>query len=190
MAHFAKLNENNEVIEILVIHNNEVTDQNGDEVEELGIDFLKSIYGETTNWKQTSYNSNIRGTFAEIGGIYKEDEDRFVPSSPFPSWVLNEDETEWVPPTNKPTEDEHGWGWNESLYNETGDGWEELYTYPEWIQNRIWVWNIDLQYFEAIQPYPSWSLNENGLWKAPVDYPESGDWDWSEQNLNWVEYTP
>jgi hypothetical protein len=57
MAHFAELDEGNIVIRIAVIHNNEMLDENGDEEEANGIEFLQSLYGEDTIWKQCSYNT-------------------------------------------------------------------------------------------------------------------------------------
>ena len=56
MAHFAKLDENNEVIEVIVISNEMLQDDNGNEVEQLGIDFCESLFGQNTIWKQTSFN--------------------------------------------------------------------------------------------------------------------------------------
>lgn len=72
MAHFARL-ENNTVIEVIVVHNNEVPD------EVTGITFCKSLYGEDTEWVQTSYNATMRGKFASIGDTW--DGTNFV--SPF-----------------------------------------------------------------------------------------------------------
>ena len=189
MAHFAKLNSDNEVEQVIVVHNNELLDENGDEQESLGIAFCQSIFGDDTTWVQTSYNKSFRGLYAMVGGTYDADADIFIPQSPYPSWVWNSTDLVWEAPTEVP-EDYRNAHWNETKYNNEGQGWEEIYHYPHWIQNRIWVWNIDLQVFEAIQPYPSWTLNENGLWTAPVAYPDTGDWDWSEQNQTWVEYTP
>jgi len=189
MAHFAKLNSDNEVIDVIVVHNNELLDENGDEQESLGIAFCQSIFGEDTNWVQTSYNNSIRGYFAAVGYTYEADADKFKEPQPYPSWTWNETDWAWEAPTTVP-EGYLNYGWNETKYNDDGQGWEELYHYPTWVQNKIWVWNIDLQVYEAVQPYPSWTQNENGLWQAPVAYPDTGDWEWSEQNQNWVEYTP
>jgi hypothetical protein len=70
MAHFAKI-ENNRVTEVIVVHNNEVPD------EATGVAFCKSLFGENTEWVQTSYNSNFRGTFAGVGMIYDPVVDEF-----------------------------------------------------------------------------------------------------------------
>lgn len=77
MAHFAKLNGNN-VTQVIVVNNKVITDENGIEQEQLGIDFCKSLYGEDTNWIQTSYNGSFRGKFAGIGDIYDPVNDVFV----------------------------------------------------------------------------------------------------------------
>ena len=79
MAHFAKLDENNKVIEVIVVSNDNILDENGKENEEIGIQFCKKIQGENTKWKQTSYNGNIRGRYAGIGMFYDEMIDEFVP---------------------------------------------------------------------------------------------------------------
>jgi len=83
MAHFAKLDENNVVVQVIVINNNElltqkiVTTDEGFinvstvESEEKGMDFCKSLYGADTNWVQTSYNGSFRGKYAGIGDTYE-----------------------------------------------------------------------------------------------------------------------
>jgi hypothetical protein len=77
MAHFAKI-ENNIVSQVIVINNEVITDENGVEQEQLGIDFCKSLFGKDTNWIQTSYNGSFRGKFAGIGDIYDSDNDEFI----------------------------------------------------------------------------------------------------------------
>jgi hypothetical protein len=83
MAHFAELDENNVVVQVIVINNNElltqkiVTTDEGFinvstvESEEKGMDFCKSLYGADTNWVQTSYNGSFRGKYAGIGDTYE-----------------------------------------------------------------------------------------------------------------------
>jgi hypothetical protein len=77
MAHFAKL-ENNIVREVIVVNNAVITNENGVEQEQLGIDFCKSLYGKDTNWIQTSYGGSFRGKFAGIGDTYDPVNDVFV----------------------------------------------------------------------------------------------------------------
>jgi hypothetical protein len=71
MAHFAKL-EDNIVREVIVVNNEEVPD------EATGIAFCKSLFGEDTEWIQTSYNANFRGRFAGLGMIYDPELDEFL----------------------------------------------------------------------------------------------------------------
>ena len=78
MAHFAQLDENNVVTAVIVVHNNELLDNNGQESEALGIAFCQSLYGSDTRWVQTSYNANFRGRYAGIGGRYDPVEDKFL----------------------------------------------------------------------------------------------------------------
>lgn len=77
MAHFAKL-ENNVVSQVIVINNEVITDENGQEQEALGVAFCKSLYGEDTDWKQTSYNGNFRGQYAGSGMVYDPIKDEFT----------------------------------------------------------------------------------------------------------------
>jgi hypothetical protein len=69
MAHFARI-ERNVVAEVIVVNNEVITDTNGQEQEQLGIDFCKSLYGADTEWVQTSYNANFRSKYAGLGDIW------------------------------------------------------------------------------------------------------------------------
>jgi hypothetical protein len=97
MAHFAKLDENNVVLEVHSVHNNELL-VNGVEVEAMGIVFLVNWSGGYTNWKQTSYNGNFRKNYAGIGYTYDAQRDAFIPPKPYNSWTLNEDTCLWQAP--------------------------------------------------------------------------------------------
>jgi hypothetical protein len=109
MAHFAKLDENNVVLQVIVINDNELIDENNQESESKGIQFLVAWSGGHTNWKQTSYNGNIRKNYAGIGFTYQADIDAFVPPQPFPSWTLN-NQAQWQPPVPMPTNGKmHSW---------------------------------------------------------------------------------
>ena len=103
MAHFAKLDQNNVVLEVNVVHNNELLDQNGVEQEWKGVWFLQNWSGGYPHWKQTSYNGNFRKNYAGIGYTYRADIDAFVPPKPFPSWLLNAD-AQWEAPVAMPTD--------------------------------------------------------------------------------------
>lgn len=103
MAHFAKLDENNIVLEVNVVDNSVLLDENGVENEQKGIDFLISWSGGYTNWKQTSYNNSFRKHYACIGYTYDYQRDAFIPSQPYPSWILREEDCVWIPPKPYPT---------------------------------------------------------------------------------------
>jgi hypothetical protein len=120
MAHFAQIDNNNVVLQVIVVHNNETHNADGIEDEILGIQFCKSLFGENTNWKQTSYNATIRKKYASVNYVYDELNDVFIPPKPFPSWMLNEN-FDWIPPTMYPQNgknyiwDEQTISWKETL---------------------------------------------------------------------------
>jgi len=114
MAHFAKLGTGNVVERIEVVSNDIATD------EQTGVNFLNSLYGTTDNWKQTSYNGNIRKNFAGIGYTYDENRDAFIPPKPFNSWRLNETTCLWEAPVAYP-DDGLLYNWNEETQT-----WDEI----------------------------------------------------------------
>jgi hypothetical protein len=77
MAHFARV-EDNIVREVIVVNNVVITDENGQEQESLGVEFCKSLYGQDTEWIQTSYNASFRGKYAGTGDKYDLELDEFV----------------------------------------------------------------------------------------------------------------
>lgn len=77
MAHFAQLDENNVVTQVIVVSNDELMD-NGVESEAKGIAFCQSLFGADTRWVQTSYNAKFRGVYAGIGFTYDAGKDVFV----------------------------------------------------------------------------------------------------------------
>ncbi len=98
MAHFARLDENNVVTEVIVVHNNELLD-NGVESEAKGIAFCQNIYGGI--WKQTSYNGSFRKNFAKIGSTYDSMRDAFIHPKMFEGQVFDEETCRWVWPEPK-----------------------------------------------------------------------------------------
>jgi len=117
MAHFAQI-ENNLVTQVIVVDNNEILDEQGNESEELGIQFCQDLLGGT--WVQTSYNGNIRKNYAGIGYTYDETKDAFIKPQPYNSWVLDEDTCLWEAPIPYPTVEEGStdvYNWNEELVN-------------------------------------------------------------------------
>ena len=118
MAHFAKLDENNNVISVHVVVNNVIT-IDGVESEQAGIDFLTELHGHSL-WKQTSYNGTFRKNYCGIGFIYDSERDAFIAPKPYNSWELNEETCQWEAPEPYPT-DGKMYYWNENHKE-----WEEV----------------------------------------------------------------
>jgi len=112
MAHFARLGKGNIVEQVVVVHNNVITDANGQEQEQLGVDFLNNMYGTNDVWKQTSYHGSFRKNYAGLGFRYDQTRDAFIEPKPFPSWTLNEETCQWEAPVVKP-DDGQIYDWNE-----------------------------------------------------------------------------
>jgi hypothetical protein len=102
MAHFAQIGYDNKVLRVSVVRNEDILDGNGNESEEVGIQFLKSVHGPLTNWLQTSYNSNFRCRYAGTGMVYDNQHDVFLLPQPYSSWTLNTETYEWEPPIPEP----------------------------------------------------------------------------------------
>ena len=100
MAHYAQLDENNVVTQVIVVDNKDCSDANGVEKEYIGAAFCEKLFGG--NWKQTSYNGNIRKNYAGIGYTYNADIDAFVPPKPYASWVLDNETAQWNAPVAMP----------------------------------------------------------------------------------------
>ena len=117
MAHFAQLDENNKVLQVIVVANEELL-LNGVESETKGVIFCKSLLGEDTKWVQTSYNATFRKNYAGIGYSYDPVADVFIVLQPYPSWSLDANH-DWQAPTPKP--EEGFWSWNEETQS-----WDEV----------------------------------------------------------------
>lgn len=111
MAHFAKINNENIVEQVLVVNNEVILKSDGTESELKGKQFLNATFG-SAKWVQTSYNGTFRKNFAGIGFTYDTERDAFIPSQPFNSWALNEDTCLWESPIPYPTDGEL-YNWNE-----------------------------------------------------------------------------
>jgi hypothetical protein len=117
MAHYAELNNDNIVIRVLVI-----SDENDSE------EWCEQEFGG--RWKKTSFNTvngvhvaggtPLRHTFAGIGYIYDEEKDVFIKPKPYPSWTLNNETLNWEPPIEYPEDSAEGW-WN---WNESTQSWD------------------------------------------------------------------
>jgi hypothetical protein len=109
MAHYAQIDSNNIVTQVIVIDNKDTADANGVEKEYIGAAYCERLFGGT--WKQTSYNGNIRKNYAGIGYAYQADIDAFVAPKPYASWTLDAN-AQWQPPVAMPT-DGGMYSWNE-----------------------------------------------------------------------------
>jgi hypothetical protein len=114
MAHFAKLDNNNNVLEVIVV-NNDVLDPINEE--QSGVDFLTEWSEGYTNWKQTSYNGSFRKNFAGIGCIYDSVRDAFIHPKPHNSWILNSETCQWESPVKYPNDG------NFYLWDEVNQSW-------------------------------------------------------------------
>ena len=108
MSHFAQIDGNNIVTQVLVIEQDVID---------------TGLFGDPASWIQTSYNTNggvhtlggtpLRKNYAGIGYTYNASRDAFIPPKPFASWTLNEDTCQWEAPTPRPVEEGKIFVWNE-----------------------------------------------------------------------------
>ena len=122
MAHYAFLDENNVVTEVIVgIDETELIE---------GLD-SETWYGNFRGQKcvRTSYNGNIRKNYAGIGYTYDEAKDAFIAPKPFDSWILNEETARWKAPVAYPTDDKfYQWSENDLMWVEFVPATEEELT--------------------------------------------------------------
>jgi hypothetical protein len=104
MAHFAQVDENWIVKQVIVVNNLVLLNEQGIECDWLGEQFCQSLYGAHTKWIQTSYNGNKYKNFAGIGYTFDPYRNAFIPPKPYPSWVLNEDSYLWEAPVPYPSD--------------------------------------------------------------------------------------
>ena len=114
MAHFAKLDANNVVEQVIVVDNDEIKDSNGNETEAIGVAFCQKLLGADTNWKQTSYTAiggtGFRGSYAGIGMTYMTNvqtlgvasTDIFINDQVHASWGIGKTTATWIAPLPMP----------------------------------------------------------------------------------------
>ena len=144
MAHFAQLDDNNVVTQVIVVSNDDTSDSNGVETESIGVAFCQKLLGADTNWKQTSYNGNMRGNYAGIGYTFMSgvatlgvgSTDIFINQKPYASWTISTSVAQWEAPITQPTlTDEQVaarsyYSWDEDAYQaDNSTGW--VLTTPE-----------------------------------------------------------
>ena len=121
MAHFAELNSSNEVLRVIVVSNEDV-DANGGDQHADAETFVTTIVPHSTGgvaWKQCSYNNNFRKQFGGVGCTYDKTNDIFVAPKPFTSWTLGASH-DWQPPTAYPDDDKY-YSWDEDTTS-----WKEI----------------------------------------------------------------
>jgi len=143
MAYFASLDADNNVISVHSVDNKRLLDVDGSESEELGITFLRGLFGDG-RYVQTSYNTRggvhhdgdgkpddgtpLRANYCGKGWMYHPlPVDVFSPPQPFPSWTLDEVKGQWNPPVPMPDVElgEDGRPLNMSQWNEDDQQWDE-----------------------------------------------------------------
>lgn len=117
MAHFAKYDAKHLVTEVIVIANDVVQNLPFPESEPVGVAFCKSLYGDDTNWAQTSYNASFRYNYAGHGYEFDPAANNgggaFIPPKPYPSWLLNTTTYQWEAPVPYP-DDGKAYHWDEA----------------------------------------------------------------------------
>lgn len=144
MAHFAKLDKNNTVIEVITFYNDEVN-ANGGDLSVEAENFVSARHGGT--WKQTSYNGNFRKQYAGVGWSYDAAKDIFIVPQPYSSWSLDSN-NDWQAPIEEPNTKVFDADTNIYFYK-----WKEL--------TQEWIGILSTRYF-------TWDSNsliwvENGL---------------------------
>jgi hypothetical protein len=151
MAHFAKISENNEVLQVLTLDNKDALNADGVEDETVGQQYLERHNNWPAQmWIQTSYNTfggkhykndlsddkskalsddqskALRGNYAGIGYTWDEDNNLFYPKKPYASWVLNTTDARWHSPIGDAPEltDEEKEAISHYEWNEDGKSWD------------------------------------------------------------------
>ena len=122
MAYFARLDDNDVVVDVHALNNIEMLTAEGVESEDMGKAFFIRWSGGYSKWVQTSYNTHggqhpegrpLRKNYAGIGHTYDAARDAFIAPQPYPSWILNEDTCLWDAPVAKP-DDGKRYYWDEA----------------------------------------------------------------------------
>jgi len=121
MAHFAELNSSNEVLRVIVVSNDDVDTNGGDQHTDAET-FVTTIVPYSTGgvvWKQTSYNNNFRKQYAGAGYTYDSSKNKFIQPQPYSSWALDSSD-DWQAPVSYPDDDKR------YVWNETDTQWDEV----------------------------------------------------------------
>jgi hypothetical protein len=144
MAHFAKLDDNNIVTDVITFSNQEVIDNGGDLSVEAE-NFVAARHPGT--WKQTSYNHTFRKKYAGVGDTYDSVKDKFITAQPYASWSLDVND-EWQAPISRP---------NTKFFDDSTNVYIE-----KWKEStQEWIGILSTRYFTWDSNTLQW--NENGL---------------------------
>jgi len=173
MAHFAQVDDDNIVTQVLVVSNDD---------EDRGQEFLADDLGLGGTWIQCSYNTRagihdlggtqFRKNYPAIGWSWDAGRDAFIPPKPSPSWVLDETSCLWEAPTppGPPPDSDH-------LWDEDTTSWVK----PE-SPHPSWVWKTQSDFADG----SSISFDGGGMWQPPIDWPADAGPDrlygWDEEN--------
>jgi hypothetical protein len=118
MAHFAQIDSNNKVTQVIKVDNTQ---------ENEALNFITTQLGLKGTWIQTSYNTlggkhmkngtPLRKNYALIGSTYDAGRDAFIPPKLFSSWILNEETCNWMAPVSLPRGTDKRYKWDESVVN-------------------------------------------------------------------------
>lgn len=111
MAHFARIDDDGYVLEVIVIGNADAPDPAPSNSEPAGQAFISEILGLPGEWRQTSYSGRFRKQYCGPGDRYDAEADVFVSPQPYPSWNLDQNH-DWQPPVPMPAEG-GPWVWDE-----------------------------------------------------------------------------
>ena len=140
MAHFAKISENNEVLQVLTLNNKDAQNADGVEDEAVGQAYLeKHNNWPAQMWIQTSYNTflgthnlggtPLRGNYAGIGYTWDLENNIFYPKKPYASWVLNTTTASWHSPIGDAPDDltdEEKAARTHYVWNEGTGAWDKI----------------------------------------------------------------
>lgn len=116
MAHFAQLDAQNLVIQVIVVNNDVIDNLPFPQSEQPGIKFCQSLFGAYTNWAQTSYSGSFRYNYAGDQFLFDasaQPNGAFIAPKPYPSWLLNTTTFQWQAPVPYPSDGEM-YCWDES----------------------------------------------------------------------------
>ena len=135
-CYFAKLNESNVVIQTVVV-GDDIPTANGPLSDNPchvdGETYCQNLYKHTNTWKQYFRDGSHRHRRAALGYTYDESKDAFISPHPYPSWSLDNDTTEWIPPVDRP-ENDGDWDiqWDEDNQRWTGKKRSDNYSNWNW----------------------------------------------------------